>query len=102
MKVTRPIGRYRLIVASRTLAAMAGGYALAAGFSAVLSLGLVQFMPRVEAVLTATMLAWWVYAVAVGWAFYARTAWGAWAGTLLPALILGACAMMPRWMQATP
>ncbi len=100
MKTTHPIWRYRLVVVSRTLAAIAGGYALAAGVSAALSLGLVQFMPRVEAVLTATMLAWLVYAVAVGWAFYARTAWGAWGGTLLPALVLGAGAMMPQWMKA--
>ena len=47
-------------------------------------------MPRVEAVLTATMLSWVVYAIAAGWAFYARTAWGAWGGTLLPAMVLGA------------
>ena len=35
-------------------------------------------MPRVDAVLTATMLAWLVYAAAVAWVFYARTSWGAW------------------------
>ena len=67
-----------------------GGYALAAGFTAALSLLLAQCMPRVEAVLTATMLSWVVYAIAAGWAFYARTAWGAWGGTLLPAMVLGA------------
>ena len=27
-------------------------------------------------------------------------AWGAWGGTLLPALVLGACAMAPQWMKA--
>ena len=40
--------------------------------------------------------------MAAGWAFYARTAWGAWGGTLLPALVLGACAMAPQWMGITP
>ena len=58
--------------------------------AAALSLLLAQCMPRVEAVLTATMLSWVVYAIAAGWAFYARTAWGAWGGTLLPAMVLGA------------
>ena len=99
MKPARVDGRYRLAVASRALAAVGGGYSLAAGFTAALSLLLAQSMPRVEAVLTATMLAWLVYAMAAGWAFYARTAWGAWGGTLLPALVLGACAMAPQWMK---
>lgn len=100
MKAARVDWRYRLAIASRAVAAVGGGYALAAGFAAALSLGLAQFMPRVEAVLTATMLAWVMYAIAAGWAFYARTAWGAWGGTLLPALALGACAMAPQWMKA--
>ena len=99
MKATHPGWRYRLAITSRALAATAGGYALAAAFTAALSLALAQAMPRVEAVLTATMLAWLVYAGAAGWAFYARTAWGAWGGTLLPALMLGACAMAPRWLE---
>ncbi|RZJ12428.1 MAG: DUF3649 domain-containing protein [Acidovorax sp.] len=98
MKAARVDRRYRIAIASRALAAVGGGYALAAGFTAALSLLLAQSMPRVEAVLTATMLAWLMYAIAAGWAFYARTAWGAWGGTLLPAMALGACAMAPQWM----
>ena len=101
MKATKPAWKYRLAITSRALAAMGGGYALAAGFTAAASLGLAQWLPRVEAVLTATMLAWLVYAIGAGWAFYARTAWGAWAGTALPALALGVCAMAPQWMKAT-
>lgn len=100
MKAVHVDWRYRLAITSRAMAAIGGGYALAAAFTAALSLGLVQFMPRVEAVLTATMLAWLAYAIAAGWAFYARTAWGAWGGMLLPALVLGACAMAPQWMKA--
>ena len=61
-----------------------------------------QLLARVEAVLTATMLAWVVYAVAAGWAFYARTAWSAWGGTLLPALLLGASALAPQWLRGAP
>lgn len=102
MKAARVDWRYRLAITSRAVAAIGGGYALAAGFTAALSLALAQWMPRVEAVLTATMLAWLAYAMAAGWAFYARTAWGAWGGTLLPALAMGACAMAPQWMRDTP
>lgn len=101
MKAARVDWRYRLAITSRAIAAIGGGYALAAGFAAALSLALAQWMPRVEAVLTATMLAWLAYALAAGWAFYARTAWGAWGGTLLLALVLGACAMAPQWMKGT-
>lgn len=98
MKAVRLDWRYRLAVTSRTLAAGVGGYALTAAFTAALTLGLMPFMPRVEAVLTATLLAWLVYALAVAWAFYARTAWGAWGAIGLPALALGAVAMAPRWL----
>lgn len=102
MKTARADWRYRLAIASRTGAAVGGGYALAAGFTAAFSLALAQCMARVEAVLTATMLAWVVYAVAAGWAFYARTAWSAWGGTLLPALLLGACTMAAQWLRGAP
>ena len=102
MKATTPVWRYRLAIASRTLAATTGGYALASGFAATLTLCLAWFVPRVEAVLIATMLAWLAYTLGAIWAFYARTAWGAWCGTLLPALALGACAMAPGWMKAWP
>jgi hypothetical protein len=93
-------GCYRLSVALRTLAAAAGGYALAAAVAAALSLVLAAHMPRVEAVLAATMLSWLAYAAAAGWAFYARTPLGALGGTLVPALALGALALAPRWMGA--
>ncbi|PUA99649.1 hypothetical protein C8C99_4538 [Acidovorax sp. 107] len=92
--------RYRLAIASRAVAAAAGGYALAASLAGALSLALVPGLPRVEAVLTATMLAWLAYAGAVAWAFYARTAWGAWGGTVLPALALGAYATAPQWLAS--
>lgn len=98
MKAVRVDWRYRLAITSRALAGGLGGYALAAAATAALTLGLMPFMPRVEAVLTATLLSWLIYACAVAWAFYARTAWGAWAALGLPALALGALAMAPRWL----
>ncbi|AVT19747.1 DUF3649 domain-containing protein [Paracidovorax avenae] len=96
MKPTRPLWKYRLAIASRALAATAGGYALAAAATAAGALALALAMPRVEAVLAATMFSWLVYAGAVAWAFYARTAWSAWAGVGVPALLLGACVLAPR------
>ncbi len=100
MKTARADWRYRLAIASRAGAAVGGGYALAAAVTAALSLALAQGMARVEAVLTATMLAWLVYAAAVAWVFYARTSWGAWLGLLAPAAVMGAMAMAPRWLGA--
>ena len=100
MKTARVDWRYRLTILSRTLAAALGGYALTAAFAGALSLALAQAMPRVDAVLTATMLAWLVYAAAVAWVFYARTSWGAWLGMLAPAAAMGAMAMAPRWLGA--
>ncbi|WP_026431539.1 DUF3649 domain-containing protein [Paracidovorax oryzae] len=96
MKPTRPLWKYRLAIASRALAATAGGYALAAAATAAGALALALAMPRVEAVLAATMFSWLVYAGAVAWVFYARTAWSAWAGVGVPALLLGACVLAPR------
>ncbi len=96
MKPTRPLWKYRLAIASRALAATAGGYALAAAATAACALALALAMPRVEAVLAATMFSWLVYAGAVAWVFYARTAWSAWAGVGVPALLLGACVLAPR------
>ncbi|AVS98505.1 DUF3649 domain-containing protein [Paracidovorax avenae] len=96
MKPTRPLWKYRLAIASRALAATAGGYALAAASTAAGALALALAIPRVEAVLAATMFSWLVYAGAVAWVFYARTAWSAWAGVGVPALLLGACVLAPR------
>ncbi|PWC27524.1 DUF3649 domain-containing protein [Teichococcus aestuarii] len=65
-------------IALRVLAGAGGGYAVAALFTAALSLGLP--MPRAEAVLTATMASFAVYAAAIVWAFAAPGVLRAWAG----------------------
>ncbi|CAG9168497.1 DUF3649 domain-containing protein [Cupriavidus respiraculi] len=79
--------RYRLAVASRAVAAIGGGYVLAAAATTVLSL--VLPLSRSEAVVTATLLSFLVYAGAVIWVFAARSAWRAWIGIALPAAALG-------------
>lgn len=81
-----PTARYRLAVLSRTVAAIACGYLLAALCTALLARGLP--MARADAVMTATMLSFAVYACAVLWAFAARDAWRAWLGLGTPALLL--------------
>ena len=81
-----PALRYRLAVASRTAAAILGGYALAASFTAAASLLLP--LARADAVITATLLSFAVYAGAVVWAFAARDAWRAWLGVATPSVVL--------------
>lgn len=78
--------RYRLAVASRAVAAIGGGYLLAAAATTVLSL--VLPLSRAEAVVTATLLSFLVYACAVIWVFAAATAWRAWIGLAIPTVVL--------------
>lgn len=70
---------------SRILAALFGGYALAA-LTSVAALALP--MHSVQAVLTGQLLSFIVYTGAVIWVFAVRDAWRAWAGLLVVALPL--------------
>lgn len=85
----RPSIHYRLAVASRATAAVLGGYAVAALATGCLSLALVRWagMVRAEAVVTATMLSFVWYVLAVIWVFVARSAVRAWAGLVVPGLV---------------
>lgn len=76
---------YRLGIASRAIAAIVGGYALAAACTAALALTLP--MKPVDAVMTATLLSFVIYTCAAMWAFAARNALHAWLGIGLPALL---------------
>ena len=69
-----------LPLVSRIVAAVLGGYALAA-LTSVATLALP--MERGEAVLTGMMLSFIVYAAAVIWVFAASSALRAWAGLLV-------------------
>jgi hypothetical protein len=86
------------MVASRALAAIGGGYVLAALSAAALAV----FLPlaRVDAALTATMLSFLVFACAVIWVFAARTATRAWVGLLLPSAALGLAVWLQRLLGA--
>ena len=77
-----------LSIASRTLAAFVGGYALASAFTAFFSLAL-PLHPS-EAVLTASMLGFVVYVAAILCVFGAKSAARAWGWMLGPSLLLAA------------
>ncbi|GAD21532.1 DUF3649 domain-containing protein [Acidovorax sp. MR-S7] len=89
--------RYRAAVASRTVAAVAGGYLLAAAGAAVGAHAMAGLgMPRADAALASTLLAFIVHAVAAMWAFGCASAWRAWAGVCLPGAVL---ALAAWWLQ---
>lgn len=92
--------RYRLGVASRALAAIVGGYVLAALAAAVIA----AYLPatRVEAALTGTLASFPVYAAAVMGVFAARSAARAWAGLLLSGALLGAALLIHLHAGANP
>lgn len=89
-----PALRYRLGIASRAAAAILGGYALAASVTAAASLLLP--LARADAVITATLLSFAVYACAVLWVFAARSAWRAWFGVAMPTIVLGFVLLLYR------
>jgi hypothetical protein len=71
---------------SRIVAALFGGYALAAlSSAAVLALP----MNKVQAVIAGTLLSFLVYAGAVIWVFAVRSALKAWVGLIIAAVPLG-------------
>ncbi|KQV80077.1 iron transporter [Massilia sp. Root351] len=87
---------YRLGVGARAVAAIIGGYLLAAAAAAFLALLLplppLSGLSRADAVMAATLFSFTVYACAVLWAFAARSAARAWLGLLLPAAVLAGAA----------
>ena len=89
MSAARPTAwRYRTAVAARALAAIGGGYGLAALTAATLALYLPG--PRVDGAVTGTLAGLLVYPCAVMWAFAAPSAPRAWLGLLLAGAGLGA------------
>lgn len=80
---------------SRIVAALFGGYALAA-LASVAAVALP--VSRSEAVLTGMLASFAVYAGAVIWVFAVRSAWRAWAGLVVAALPLGLAAWSV-WVQ---
>lgn len=88
------LARYRWAVVSRIIAAVFGGYALASATAAGLAVWLP--MARIDAVVTASMLAFVAYTIAVMWVFAARNTWRAWAGILVPTVLLAGLFWLSR------
>ncbi|MGH8387159.1 MAG: DUF3649 domain-containing protein [Pseudomonas sp.] len=93
---TLPVS-YRLAVTSRVLAAVFGGYVVAALASVCLTLWVP--VARAEAAVTGMLSSFVVYLLAVIWCFACRTAWRAWFGLILSSLILAASAGLAYWME---
>ena len=96
-KSGRVTAGYRWAVASRSVAALFGGYLLAA----LTSVCVTQWapMPRADAVLSGMMVSFLTLLVATIWCFACRTAWRAWLGILLPGALLGAVFGLGRWLS---
>ncbi len=93
IRATRRLLRSRgLAVASRVIAAIIGGFALA-NLGAILLAALLP-MPRGEAVTTGVLSSFAIYTAAVIWVFAARSALRAWLGLLCPAAV---CALV-SWL----
>lgn len=88
---------YRLAVTSRVLAAVLGGYIVAA--LASVSLTLWVSMTRADAVVTGMMTSFLAYLCAVIWCFACRSAWRAWLGLIVTSLVLTALAGLAYWMS---
>jgi len=87
---------YRLAVTSRVLAAVLGGYIVAA----LASVSLTLWVPiaRADAVVTGMMTSFLAYLGAVIWCFACRSAWRAWLGLIVPSLVLAATSGLAYWM----
>jgi hypothetical protein len=89
---------YRLAVASRVVAALAGGYLLASLANVAISLLLP--LARAEAVVSGMMLSFLVLLVAILWCFACRSATRAWLGLLAWGALLAALDAGLYWSRA--
>ncbi|MDO8373081.1 MAG: DUF3649 domain-containing protein [Burkholderiaceae bacterium] len=91
---------YRLGVASRTLAAIVGGYTLSALVATVSAI----YFPgtRAEAAIFGMLASFVIYTMAVLWVFAVRSAWRAWLGLLLPSLPLAMAVLVHLYVRSAP
>lgn len=82
--------RYRLMVFLRFVLAIFGGYYLAAITATVMGMAFVAEPLKVNAVLSATMLAFIIYCAVFIGVFMVRSTLKAWMGVILPSLVMSA------------
>lgn len=82
----------KMMLLSRVLAAIVGGYALTSGVAVLLSS--ILPLPRGEAVQTAVLSAFITYTCAVIWVFSVQDVRRAWLGVLLPAILCGGLGLL--------
>jgi H+/Cl- antiporter ClcA len=58
-------------------------------------------MSKAEASMTATLLSFLIYTGVVLWVFATRTAWRAWAGIVVPSVVIGALIGLQRLVVAS-
>jgi hypothetical protein len=95
MTAAAPTLRYRLGIASRSVAACLGGYA-AASLAAIL-LGAALPMTPMAAAVTSTLVGILIVPVAAMACFHARSAGRAWAGILIACALFGGAALLAGW-----
>jgi hypothetical protein len=95
MAAARPTRRYRLTVAARVGAAVAGGYAASVLFGIALAVTLP--LDPADAAVTATLLALLAIPVAAMACFWARSATRAWAGMLIACALFAGIALAGGW-----
>jgi hypothetical protein len=97
--VHRAASKRRLGIFSRTLAAIVGGYALAALFAVACSVA--SRDARADAVLIGMLSSFAVYVCAFLWCFAAASALRAWLGLLSCALLLAAATVLALLRSAS-
>lgn len=90
--------RDRMAIAVRVLAAVLGGYAVAA--QGAVCIAVLLRAPDDEAVLAGMLASFAIYAAAVIWTFAARTASRACLGLLAVELVLGGASLVGRHTMA--
>jgi hypothetical protein len=95
MAKARPTRRYRLAVAARVVAAVAGGYAASILFGIALAVTLP--LDPADAAVTATLLALLAIPLAAMACFWARSATWAWCGMLIACVLFAGIAVANGW-----
>lgn len=87
--------RYRIGVAARVVAALAGGYAIAALTAAAIAVTLP--LSREEAATVGSLTGLLAWPIAAMGCFWARNAMRAWVGVVVVATLLGATILIAGW-----